>query len=459
MACGTGSAVTSYSVQYFYNPNCSDCTSGCSSVLSSSCVFYAGPNLACSGILTDDSLETALQKIDLQICSVIGEYSEYQFNCLIAWWGNDIIDEGDFVDAITGYACAINTNLTTFTGTTFVNYQAEVTADLLALQVPGIICSAAGVTDTDTLVEILNKCCTLFGTIQDDINVTNVTWDSCFTVPSAPSTIAEGFDLLADQICQVKTIASGGSLPTFNNYGSCIGGASSDSLVTTIGLIKTRLCTAGVFNINDVEWGCLDDSATNLQTSVQTIIDQVSVLVGSITTYSNDFIITANGDSCDGITVALATPINQDRLVAANAADNSPGTLIDKLVGVGITVNDSINPGQITLTSTATSDDFTVKANISDTTADYLDNKIGGATGTGIIISPSYNVGTEKVDIIPSVDLSVLFDALLDQLLIDTDLYTKFCARVANCPSPCAAPTNVQVVQASTSTTTTTSLP
>lgn len=459
MSCGTNSAVTSYSVQYFYNPNCSDCTSGCPSVSSSACVFYAGPNLSCSGIQTNDSIELAMQKIDAQICSISGDYSTYQMNCLPTWWGSDITDEGTFVDAITDFACTINTDLTTFTGTTFPVYQASVTASLAALQVPAITCATASVGNTDSLVTIFNKYCTKLANLTSSIDISSVVWNDCFTVSSTPTTIAEGLDLLADQICQVKTIALGGALPVFNNYGSCIGGTSSDSLTTTIGLIKTRLCTTGVFNVNSVDWGCLDDSATNLQTSVQTIIDQVSVLVGNITTYSGDFIVTANGGACDGVTVALATPINQDRFVATDNADSSPSTLINKLVGVGITVDNTTNPGQITLTSTATTDNFTVKADVTDNSPDYLDNKIAGGSGGGITISPSYNPTNKTVDLTPSVDLSVLFDALLDRLLVDDDLYAKFCNRVANCPSPCDAPTNVQVIQATTSSTTTTLMP
>jgi len=112
MSCSTGSPVTTFSVQYFYNPNCSDCNETCGgTVYNSACVIYNGPNLACSSIETGDDLETALQKIDTQICSAIGDYSTYQFNCLTAWYGSDITEESQFVDAITGYACELESTV------------------------------------------------------------------------------------------------------------------------------------------------------------------------------------------------------------------------------------------------------------------------------------------------------------------------------------------------------------
>src|SRR5689334_4019635 len=122
--CGNTSPIT-YTVQMFTSNNCNDCSSNCPTTLSSACVPYNGPNLACSGINTGDSLETALQKIDTQICSAIGDYSTYQFHCLTAWYGTSITQESQFVDAITGYACEIRSDLDTFIDDTFAAYQTD----------------------------------------------------------------------------------------------------------------------------------------------------------------------------------------------------------------------------------------------------------------------------------------------------------------------------------------------
>src|SRR5687768_15827903 len=110
----------SFNVQYFYDNSCFTCNEECgTNVGDSKCIAYTGPNLSCSGIETNDSVQTALQKIDEQICAVTGDYSAYSYNCLVDWWGESITTEGDFVDAITSYACEITENLQTFTGVEF----------------------------------------------------------------------------------------------------------------------------------------------------------------------------------------------------------------------------------------------------------------------------------------------------------------------------------------------------
>jgi len=458
MPCGTSnSPVTTYSIQYFYNPNCSDCATECgNNTMSSKCVFYAGPALTCSGIATDDSVEVALQKIDEQICSIVGDYSTYQFHCLTTWFGSSITEESEFVDAITGYACEIRTDLDTFIDTTFPAYQGTVNTRFLAIENPAITCSSASVTNADTLIQVLNKYCTKFSQIDTKFDLSTVVWDSCFTVSSPPLTIAEGFTLLADQICQVNSTSS--SLPTFDNSSNCLAGGATDSLVDTIALITDRLCSTDVFDSSSISWGCLDDAATTLQAAFQTVVTKVSALQQNFVTFdSGDFVVTATdgGDACQGITVALATPINQDRLVAVDGSDNSPGTLVSKLTaGTGITLTN--NGTDLEISASGTADSYEVKADTSDTSPGFLSDKIVGGSQSGITITPNYDSGDEQLQILPQVDLSALFTALLNQLDIDSDLYDLFCSKIAGCPSPCAPPTNVQVSLITTTTTTTT---
>lgn len=110
-----------FDVQSFINNSCSDCTQtpGC---IPSTAVCYTGANLSCSGINTNDTLSTSLQKIDTQICSAIGDYSTYQFNCLIAWWGSAITQESQFVDAITSYVCSMLAVSVVVTDTPSINF-------------------------------------------------------------------------------------------------------------------------------------------------------------------------------------------------------------------------------------------------------------------------------------------------------------------------------------------------
>lgn len=449
-------------LSYSSSAACSEDTN-CPQKFSSACVLFNAPNLPCSGINTGDSVELALQKMDEIVCQSSGDYSTYNFHCLDDV--TPITTESQFVSAITDFVCTLSSTLTAFTGTTFVNYQTTVDDRFDAIEGPTLTCTSAGITSSDTLVQALNKYCTKFSDIDSALDISSVTWDSCFTVNTPPTTIAEGFDVLADQICQTKALINGSSLPTFNNTGSCLSTVgSADTLVDTISAIKTRLCQTPTLDNDNLTSACISIPAgdTDLEGILQNIINKVDFLSQNFPTFdSGDF--TVSGTGCAGKTITLATPINQDRLVAANASDNSPSTLINKIVGVGCTVDDTTNAGQITITVSPSSvSDGKVKADSADAATDYLINKIeAGAAASGIGVNVSYNATTDKVKIAPSLDSETLLEALLTHLEEnpDSSVASRLCAIIASCPSPCEGPTNVQaaaVAQTTTSTTTTT---
>lgn len=333
-----------FDVQMFFSNQCfSQGSTSCRTVSSAACVAYLGPNLSCSGVNTNDSLETALQKIDTQICSAIGDYSTYQFNCLVAWLGSAITTEAEFVDAITGYACEIRTDLDTFINTTFANYETSANSRFNATENPTITCSAAGVGNTDNIGTVLTKYCSTFSDIYSKLDISGVTWNGCYTVVTPPTTLTEGFQLLADQICSTKALIGSSILPVFNNIGSCLPSpGASDTLVATVEKIKTRLCQSPTLDNANLTSSCttIPGTATDLEGLLQNILDKIDSLWQIKPTYSGDFTTTPNSESpCDGITVSLATPLNIDRFVAVSVGDASPGTLIDKLESTGGSVN------------------------------------------------------------------------------------------------------------------------
>lgn len=427
-----------FSTQTFFNNQCFDChDNGCgSNVQNSRCVIYTGPNLSCSGIQTNDSLEYALQKIDTQICSVIGDFSTYQYHCLDDWFGQPITQESQFVSAISEYACELRGDLDFFTNTTFGDFQSIVDQRFSQIETPGITCTSAGVASGDDLQTLLEKYCDKFGEIDDAISVASVVWNSCFTVVTPPTTVAEGFSLLADQICQLKT--SGLVLPTFNNIGTCLSApTSSDTLQETIEKITVRLCQTPIFDKDNLSWGCITEptfsSDQDITSAVQAIIDQVSGMMPSQPSFTGDFIVTPNDadDPCQGVTIGLVAPLNTDRLVASDAGDVSPGTLADKLLGTNITFDYITTPGKVILSGEA--NDHKVLADTIDDTPDFLDNKVEGGTDVGITISTSYNAGTKKVSITPSVDLTTLVNQILAYIGGNPSTLATFCNMVASC--------------------------
>ena len=431
-----------FDIQTFISSQCADCTQG-SNCVSSKDICYLGPDLPCSSIDSGDTLETALQKLDTQICSIAGDYSTYNFNCLPTQCECTITTEAQFVDAITAYTCYIQTTLNTFINTTFVDFQTTNTGIINGINYPEITCASADVNDEDSISQILVKYCTKFGSIDTLLDMSLVEWDNCFTVVSPPSDLTEGLQALADQICSVKSIAESAitALPTFNNLGTCLASpGAADSLVDTISKITTLLCTTGSFNINELNWGCIAKPSvvtTDIQNTVATILDYLSYHQTQLLTFTGDFVVTQTDeeDICQGLTVALATPLNLDRFVASNALDDSPGTLIDKIeAGSNISVDDTTTPGKLIISATS-DEDFTVKASVTDTTPDYLVDKVAGASTTGISITTSYDGGTEKVLFTPTIDFENLWETLQDYILTTPEAQALFCSLVAQCPT------------------------
>lgn len=462
MAC-TNCTQTTASITGFIPANCTDIPS---CFLDAGCVFYTGPALNCSGIATNDGLDTILQKIDPLLCAATGDYSTYNTYCLAP-----ITTQKQFVESISNFVCTLRDDFDTFVGTTYATFTTTTNSRLSALEVPGITCSSASVVNTDTLQQVLNKYCTKFGTIDAALNPSSANWTSCYVVSPLPTTIVGGFNTLISQICILKGLvdANIGIPPTFNNVGSCLPTpvTAADSLVDTVNKIKVRLCQTGTIDTTSLSFGCVSNSVssgTDLQGTLQNILTKVTQIAQTLpTAWSPDFVITNtdNGNLCLGKTVNLASAITPDRFVAATPSDMSPGTLQQKLVpGTNMSLDYITAPGFVIINSSAGVGvgDHKVAVDGADGTPNYLVSKIlsGGAVN-GIQVTPSIDAINEVMLLNMSVNLNALFQALIDTLSTDPTLYANFCSAVAGCPSPCDAPSNVTVTYLSGTTTTTTS--
>lgn len=445
------------------------CTSSlCPTPVDSKCVFYSGGNLTCSGINTKDSIEIALQKIDTLLCASAANYSTYNTYCLSS--PTPITTQQQFVEKISQYVCTNRSDYDTFVNTTFPAYQTSVSNQFTAINIPGTTsCSNVGINLGDTLQTILqkfsNSLCNIF---TSDLDLSTVNWSQCFTVSPAPTTIVQGFNAVLSQICSIA--ASGGAaLPTFNNTGSCLPAplTTSDSLVDTVNKIKTRLCESPTYDINALTWNCVakpSTDTTDLQSSISAILSKLDVLSQNLPSFTSDFAVSATNpiNACAGKTVALSSSI-ADRKVAATATDSTPGTLQDKLTSDTNLAWDFSDPTKAKITligSIGGSSDNKVKVDNTDSTPDFLSSKVenspGNASGIALTFTVDSTNPNHKLQPQITVDPSVLFNFLLQELSEDDTLRATFCAAVAACPSPCTPPSNVSVLYGGTSTTSTT---
>lgn len=427
------------------------------------CNKYNGPDLPCSGIETGDTYQDALAKLDQAVCTATGDYSTYNTFCLAP-----ITTAQQFVEGISEFVCTLKDDFDTFTTTTFTDYQAVLDARFEAIETPAITCASAGITSGDDLAAIYTKYCTKFTEIDDAIDISSVTWDNCFSVVDTPTTIGAGFQLLADQICNLESLLdlSGGDLPVFNNSTSCLPSpGSADSLVDTVNKIKSRLCESPTFDINALTWACVSkpsSTTTDLQSAFQAILDKLDSISQNMPTFDGgDFDVSNvdDGDLCLGKSIALAVPSDQDKFVAINGSDGTPGYLANKLTaGTNITLDIISSPGEMIINSTGgSSTDDKVKSYSGDPSSGYLDAKIvGGVSNAGVSVTTSTDTINNQIKVNVSVNVATLITSIISTIETDDDVKNAWCNLIATCPSPCAPPSNIEVTYSTETTTTST---
>lgn len=446
---------------------CPTSDSTCSPI-DASIITYSGPQLNCTGILTGTTLDLILAQLDTQLCNTIGNIASYNTACLAP-----ITTLQQFIETISAYVCTTQTQLTTFTGTTFPAFQASNTAIINSIINPGITsCVAAGIVSGDSLSSIITKLSNRVCDIYSQINISTANWSQCFTVSPAPTTVLQGFNVVLNQICQLNSLIStggggGGTLPTFNTTTSCLSSPSPvDTLVSVVNKLIVRTCQTPTFDINALSWNCVSKPSTvttDLQSAFGGVLGTLDFIKQNFPSqYSSDFIITNvdNTQPCLGKKISLAVPSVQDRFVAINNVDTAPGTLATKLTpGTGVSLDVTTVPGTMIINATGSATgDHKVSVNSTDPSPDYLINKVeSGVETSGITVVPSLDLSTNTVQFNTNVDLTALFNALLTQLTPGSALAAAFCSAIASCPSPCASPSNVVVTYNSGTTTTTTS--
>lgn len=439
---------------------CTNCDGDCpQGIHPTSCVYNDGPALLCIGAAENERLDSILNKIDAILCETGGgnPYPGYNTYCL-----GSMADQQNFVETISEQFCTLQSSYDTFTGTTFPDAIDTINATITALNAPNILsCAAIGYSSTDTIKVAITKLSNYVCNLNASFDLSTVAWDQCTVVADPPETIQQGFDFVISQLCNLSSSIIT-PLPTFDNTGSCLDSpGATDSLVSTITKIRSKVCAAPAYNPGTYTQGCFTvTGATSLDTLLQSLITQVSSVMQALPrSFDNTYFAVSDltpGTPCNGKQVTLSGVTTSDRLVALDLGDTTPGTLEDKVVaGTGISLDfGSLNAGQMTITASNTADEK-VKAHAADPSAGYLDTKIIGSTGAAVNINAL--LAGNQMQISAGIDTSMLVDIILTLIENDEDIRSRFCTIVNSCPSPCTSPSNVQAVAISVTTTTTSS--
>lgn len=428
------------------------CADGCQVVLDTACVVYTGAALNNIGVDSNVCLETVLQKINEQLAVTTGSYTGYDQACL-----GPYTTQKQFVEGISQFVCDTQDQLDLFIDTTYPAAQQAIQDQINAINNPGITsCASVGIEETDDYVTVLQKLATGECNLYSMLDLSGANWSACFSLVGAPPTTPlQATNALISMICQVKASQGTSSLPIFNNLNTClVGGTSTDTLVTTITLMKNKLCQTPDLNINTLTFGCTSkpsNNATDLQGTLQAILTKLNTMSLNFPAFNlADFAVTNtdNSNLCLGKTISLNTSsVASDRLVAATATDSNPGTLIQKLSqGSGI-VLDFSNPEQcvIAIDPNFTGGDEKVKSHSGDPTAGFLNSKIKATGDSSINIGASVDLSDNKVNIAASLNIGTLTGLILQFIQDNPATKEIFCSLVNSCPVACAAPTDASV--------------
>ena len=307
---------------------------GCISTNYARCIYYSGNNITCGITATNgDNLDVIINRLATAICNVTPAdlaWATFNYQCLredgtLTSAGPSNITTGkEFAEAVSIALCSLAT-------------ASDVTPNIT---IAGT-CSTyfSGLTPgTSTLVDILDdfivKLCAL-NAQNDTSTVTTACSAGLWTsVPAAGSTLGTWVNWIKTNVCSLTTTLQGRvtSLETFesnlytfvgdstlsliDNSTSCISGSGSDDLLTTIGLIKSKLCSIDslVSAIPDLANITLPwTSCPGLfpsYSATASLVTQLTRLVNEVaarTYFFNLSDFTVSSTAC-GTTVSLASP-------------------------------------------------------------------------------------------------------------------------------------------------------
>lgn len=307
---------------------------GCISTNYARCIYYSGNAITCGITASNgENLDTIVNKLATAICSLTPadlNWASFDYQCLredgtLTNTGpSNITTAQEFVEAVSIALCSLAT-------------AADITPNI-TISGPCSTYFAGLIPGTSTIVNILDdfivKLCAL-NAQNDTSTVTTACSAGLWTsVPASGSTLGTWVNWIKTNVCSLVTTLQGrvtnletfesnlytfvgdSSLSLIDNSTSCISGSGSDDLLTTIGLIKTKLCSIDTLvsalpdlaNIT-LPWTTCPGLFPSYS-STASLVTQLTRLVNEVaarTYYFNLSDFTVSSTSC-GTTVSLASP-------------------------------------------------------------------------------------------------------------------------------------------------------
>lgn len=384
--CGCGGSSKKYS------PRCSE-------IKFQDVLYKNYPELSCldpEGEIKD-LLDFAL-KVEAKICEVQGDYSLYNVHCLEEEFGY-ILTEERFVEAITEKVCEMANTLEDVVQITEGIDLGEIWDAINAINNPELILTNLGVTQGDTLKEILQKINNIIGEINSYTDISSVDWSSITNIGGYVDNLQKAFTVLINKIHSLEN-SGGADLPTFNTTNTCLPNPSaSESLSSVVNKLISKICSSVHIELTEIEEGCVAIYGNTFQDYFQSIFSTLSELIENSPNFNeNHFIVEPSGSSCEGMQVSLhPTVLNemQGNQVAVYNGTN-PGYLSEVLEEGDNTTFELIGD---TLKINSNYKDEKVKATYSSPSAGYLEDILEGEGD--ITITPNANGDKLRIGVLP----------------------------------------------------------
>ncbi len=373
--------------------------------IDSSLVFYSSLPLTYIDTDTGDDLQTILENINTAVNSMNAapDYTSYNLYCITQTDGSSHpTNTQNFAEGISLIVCDNKDEYDTFVGTTYVSDQAVVNAAISALQVPALTYSNTAGGSTITITsgmtrnQVLTATYTAVGAIQNLLGAPGSTWSTLAI--TNPTNINTAFNSIIAYLSSLTTEVDTkqDTIATFDNSTNCLSGTDTDTIRETVALLITYTCDLPVYDASAITWLGIS-AGVDLQTSIQALVNTVSsILTEGVVDAGTGLTEASVGSTYQGKKLAIDDSYTQLYKVMVTGDVYTDADVLDqKLTSSDSSITMTVTGNQVDM-SVTTPNNYKVKVNSSDTTADYLSNKVYGSSDAAWGLATSVSTVTDS---------------------------------------------------------------